>query len=209
MAEAEASGETMGRRERKKLAVRKRIVEMAAELFTRDGFAATRVAEICERADVAQKTFFNHFASKQELLRELASHALADLFAVVENARKEESSTRARLARLFAEVAERAQSAGPMNRELVAELVHAVHESRERSEHARHLHHAFGRLVGDGLAAGDITRRHDPETLTEMILGAYYVLMFNYANIDGFPIERQAAAVARFLADALAPAAEE
>jgi hypothetical protein len=84
-----------------------------------------------------------------------------------------------------------------------------VHGSRQRSEHARRLHDAFGLLVGDGLAAGDVTRRHDPETLTEMILGAYYVLVFNYANIDGFPIERQAAAAARFLADALAPAAEE
>jgi len=209
MAGPAVAGAEISRRERKKLAVRARIVETAAELFMRDGFTATRVAEICERADVAQKTFFNHFASKQELLRELASYALAELFAVVETARKEERSTRARIGRLFAEVAERAQNAGPMNRELVTELVHAVHGSRQRSEHARRLHDAFGRLVGDGLAAGDVTRRHDPETLTEMILGAYYVLVFNYANIDGFPIERQAAAASRFLADALAPAAEE
>jgi hypothetical protein len=63
--------------------------------------------------------------------------------------------------------------------------------------------------VADGLEAGDVTRRHDAETLTEMILGAYYVLMFNYANLDDFPIEKQATAVARFLGDALAPQAEE
>jgi hypothetical protein len=96
-----------------------------------------------------------------------------------------------------------------MHRELVSELAHAVHASQTGSEHARRLHAAFGELVRDGLAMGDVTRRHAPETLTEMILGAYYVLMFNYANIDGFPVERQANAAARFLADALAPRPEE
>jgi AcrR family transcriptional regulator len=207
-----AAGETPGelsRRERKKLAVRARILETAAELFDARGFVPTRVAEICERADVAHKTFFNHFASKQELLRELARYALGELLADLEIARKAERSTAARLARFFAQMAERAETAGPMHRELVTELVHAVHASHKGSEHARRLHEAFGAIVADGLAAGDVTRRHGPETLTEMILGAYYVLIFNYANIDGFPIRRQATAAARFLSDALAPAPEE
>jgi len=87
-----------------------------------------------------------------------------------------------------------------MFREVVSELVHVVHESGSRSEQARRLHDAFGAIVADGLAAGDVTRRHDAETLTEMILGAYYVLIFNYANLDDFPLVDQAVAVARFLA---------
>src|SRR5262245_20539767 len=199
----------ISRRERKKRAVRARILEVAAELFDAHGLAATRVAEICERADVAQKTFFNHFASKQELLRELARHALEGLLADVEEARKQEHSTPGRLVRFFDRVAERAEAGGAMHRELVTELAHAVHASQRGPEHARRLHDAFAALVRDGLAAGDVTRRHAPETLTEMILGAYYVLIFNYANLEGFPIRRQARAAARFLADALAPAAEE
>ena len=44
-----------------------------------------------------------------------------------------------------------------------------------------------------------------PETLTEMLLGAYYALMFNWANLDGLPDPRSAPRAARFLlADALA-----
>jgi hypothetical protein len=96
-----------------------------------------------------------------------------------------------------------------MFREVVTELVHVVHESGSRSEQARGLHDAFGAIVADGLAAGDVTRRHDAETLTEMIMGAYYVLIFNYANLDDFPLADQAAAVARFLGDALAPSSQE
>jgi AcrR family transcriptional regulator len=199
----------LSRRERRKLELRSRILEAAALLFAERGFGPTTVAEICERADVANKTFFNHFHSKHELLRELAGYALSQLLEHVEAARKEGRDTRERLSRLFAHVAEAAEEGGAMHRELVTELVHAVHESPARSEHARKLHDAFGAIVSDGLAAGDVTRRHGAETLTEMILGAYYVLMFNYANLDDFPIRRQALAAARFLADALTPSPEE
>ena len=71
---------------------------------------------------------------------------------------------------------------------------------------------AVGRIVPTTtleVAAGELTRRHDAETLTQMILGAYYVLMFSFANVDDFPIRRQARAAAEFLADALAPVQQE
>jgi AcrR family transcriptional regulator len=199
----------LSRRERRKLEVRARILEAAVELFDDRGFSATKVADICERADVAHKTFFNHFGAKQDLLRELAGYWIDQLLVDVETARKRGRSTRERLGHFFAQVADRAEEGGALHREHVTELVHAVHESAAKSEHARKLHDAFGALVRDGLEAGDVTRRHDAETLTEMILGAYYVLVFNFANLDDFPIRQQATAVARFLADALAPAPEE
>jgi len=87
----------------------------------------------------------------------------------------------------------------------MTELIHAIHESGTEPDKARRLHAAFGALVRDGLGAGDVTRRHAPETLTEMLMGAYYALMFNWANLDGYPIHEQARAAARFLADALTP----
>ena len=199
----------LGRRERRKLETRARIVGAAAELFIERGFATTKVADICDRVDIVQKTFFNYFPTKQHLLREIAQEALGELCSQIETARKEEDSTDRRLLHFFQDTAERAEQAGPMNRELLSELVHVVNESSEKSTHARKLHDAFGEIVHDGLEAGEVTRRHSPETLTEMILGAYYVLMFNYANLDGYSIQRHAKAVARFLGDALAPLAEE
>ncbi len=197
------------RRERKKVALRGRILESATALFGERGFAKTKVADICERADVAQKTFFNHFASKPELLREIAVLALDDLLVCVEEARKQEHTTAARLARFFAQVAERVAQGGAMHRELVTELVHTVHGMAEKSDHARRLHAAFDGIVRDGLAAGELTRRHAPETLTQMILGTYYVLIFDFANLADHPIRAHADAAARFLADALAAKAGE
>jgi AcrR family transcriptional regulator len=197
------------RRERKKLALRARILEAAAALFGERGFAETKVADICERADVAQKTFFNHFATKHDVLREVASASLGQVMLAVERAIKEERTTRARLARFFADAAKEMESGGAMQRELVTELVHAVHRMAEKGEHARRLHAAFEAIVREGLAAGEITRRHAPETLTQMILGTYYVLIFDFANLDDYPIRERAEAAARFLGDALAPSAGE
>ena len=199
----------LSRRERRKAEVRGRILEAALELFRERGFAEAKVADICERADVAHKTFFNHFPAKQDLVRQIAQHAIGELLVDIETARKQGRNTADRLERFFTGMAQRSLEAGPMFRAVVTELVHVVHESGSRSEQARGLHDAFAAIVSDGLAAGDVTRRHGAETLTEMILGAYYVLIFNYANLDDFPLADQATAVARFLGDALARSPQE
>jgi len=200
----------LSRRERRKRELRARIVEAAGALFAEQGYQETRVADVCERADIAQKTFFNHFPTKLDLLREIAQDGIEELLLEIEDARKAELGTGARLQRFFDTVSTHIEEAGPHNRELLVELVHLISgDAAARSQRARRLHAAFRALVEDGLAQGDVTRRHDPQALTELVLGAYYVLIFNYANLDDFPIREHAAAAARVLADALAPHPEE
>lgn len=190
------------RRERRKLEVRSRIVDAARDLFRIHGYSATRVIEICERADVAEKTFFNHFPTKQGVLGDLATSAVEELLLSIEVARKTGRSTAERLRLFFCSLADTMTAMGPPQKELVAAIVQVVHASGDTSADARKLHDAFGALVADGLEAGDVTTRHDPETLTEMIIGAYYVLTFNFVNLEGFAVRQQAESVARFLADA-------
>ena len=56
--------------ERRK-AARERIVEAAALLFGRQGFAATTTAEIARRARASEGTVFHHFPTKRALLAEV------------------------------------------------------------------------------------------------------------------------------------------
>lgn len=206
----EESGPELTRRERRKLEVHARILDAAHALFYEQGFQETRVADVCERADIAHKTFFNHFPTKLDLLREIAHAGVEELMLEIENIRKCETDTPARIHRLFDTVAAHITEAGPKNRELLVELVHLISgDAAERSEQVHRLHAGFRGIVEDGLAQGDVTRRHDPQALTETILGAYYVLIFNYANLDDFPIRERGHAAARILADALAPRPEE
>jgi len=199
------------RRRRRKLELSQRILEAAVALFDEQGFAATRVSEICERADVANKTFFNHFATKSDLLRAIAQGALDEFLANIEAARKAPGGTRERLRALFEQIADDALAAGPMHRELLAEIIHVAHESGTEGEQARRLHQAFRALVRDGRSAGDVATTHSLEIQTDMLIGAFYALMLNWANLDEYPLRRQALAAARFLADALtsAPRTEE
>ncbi len=190
------------RRERRKREVRARIAGAALELFDENGFAATTVVQICERADVAHKTFFNHFPSKQHVLRDVAQDYLDRLLVMVEEARKYPGSARARLEYFFKCVADRAEE-NPMQRELVTEVVHVAHEMGTEREQAETLRDAFGAMIREGVASGQLTRKHSIQTQTEMLLGAYYALMFNWANLEDYPLRRQARAGARLLADAL------
>jgi AcrR family transcriptional regulator len=193
----------LSRRDRRKREVHTRVLEAAVALFDEQGFAATKVADICEQADVAHKTFFNHFQSKQHLVSEIARDALEQLFTQIDEARHQPGSTRQRLHYFFSTIADNAEAAGPMHRELVTEIIHVAHEAGAHPEQAHRLHAAFGALVQDGRAAGDVTRRHDAATLTEMIIGAFYVLMFDWANLESYPLRQRALAAARFLGDAI------
>ncbi len=59
--------ETIGRRERKKLATRQAIADEAMRLFLKRGYDAVTVAEIADAADVAVSTVFKHFDSKEAI----------------------------------------------------------------------------------------------------------------------------------------------
>ncbi len=58
---------TPGLRERKKQQTRAHIAETARRLFAERGFDAVKVAEVARAADVAEKTVFNYFPTKEDL----------------------------------------------------------------------------------------------------------------------------------------------
>lgn len=63
-----AMGTTAGRRERKKRQTREAIVRAAYALFAERGFDATTISDIAEAADIAPRTFFGYFPSKEAVV---------------------------------------------------------------------------------------------------------------------------------------------
>src|SRR5919197_358663 len=59
---------TEGLRERKKRRTREAIGEAARRLFVERGFEAVPIAEIAEAAEVSEKTVFNYFPTKEDLV---------------------------------------------------------------------------------------------------------------------------------------------
>ena len=97
---------TTGRREQKKQLTRRAILKAAAEEFSVRGVTDTTVAHIMERAGLGIGTFYNYFASKDEVLLSMTTatvHALQKQAADLKERRLSATET---LAHLSATVAE-------------------------------------------------------------------------------------------------------
>ncbi len=189
------------RRQRRKREVRDRIVDAAVRMFESKGPQATKVDEICELADVAQKTFFNHFPSKQHLVGEIAATFLQEFFGDIAELRAGQKTAAKRLTALFASLADRCEEAGPMHRELVLEMIRSSHQSRHEAEQTHVIHDAFRSLLQD--CRDQLRTDQDFETLTEMVVGTFYVLMLNWVSLDEYPLRERSIAAGRFLASSL------
>jgi len=109
---------------------RERLVLAAVDLFTEQGYDATTVAQIAERAGVTKSTFFRHFPDKRELLvagQETLSRLLAEGIT-------EAPADAGPLAAVAAGLVRAADTMGPMNRELAPRLKAAVAASAELQE---------------------------------------------------------------------------
>jgi AcrR family transcriptional regulator len=76
---------TEGLRERKKQRTRQQIIEAAMGLFAEHGYHATTIADIAEAADVAPRTFFSYFPSKEAVVFHNVDRDMGSLAEVLRN----------------------------------------------------------------------------------------------------------------------------
>jgi AcrR family transcriptional regulator len=200
---ATAIPDTPSRRERRVREMHDRILESAMNLFEQRGVESVKIDDICASADIAQKTFFNHFPTKQHLVREIAEEFLNAFRELLATARTAGGTTAQQIERFFALVATEIESRGPMHRGLVMEVIRVAHDVGADAEQNRQLHDAFGALLRDGVRAGDVTTAHPVTVLSEAVAGSFITLMLNWLGTERYPFRARAAAMARFLGDAL------
>lgn len=165
---------------------RERLVVAAVDLFTEQGYDASTVAQIAERAGVTRSTFFRHFPDKREVLvagQEVLSHLLAEGIA--------QAPPGASALEAVAAGLERASSAmGPANRELGPRLRAAVAANAELQERDA--------LKSVGLAAamtGALLARGVPE-LSAHLAGELGVLAFKRGYAQWSQADHDAGALA-------------
>ncbi|AGL18509.1 TetR/AcrR family transcriptional regulator [Actinoplanes sp. N902-109] len=109
---------------------RERLVVAAVDLFAEQGYDATTVAQIAERAGVTKSTFFRHFPDKRELLvagQEILSRLLTEGIAGAPAGATPLDAVAAGLRRASAAL-------GPVNRDLAPRMKAAIASSTELQE---------------------------------------------------------------------------
>jgi len=94
-----------GRRERKKLETRQRILAAAVALFSTRGYDATTMDEIAESADVARATVFNFFVRKSDLVLAWFSDRRAEVEGRLSGIELADAGTATRLATMIRAIA--------------------------------------------------------------------------------------------------------
>jgi AcrR family transcriptional regulator len=188
------------RHERRREASRARILEAALELFRAQGLEATTIEQICERADVANRTFFNHFPARRDMVRAMAEQRVHNLHAVLADRAGEPA--RDRLVRFFDDLAAHLEASGPGYREVVGAMLAETGTGADRSSE---VYATFLALVKEGVAAGEITERHPPDTLADVVVGSLVGGIVNWSADETYAIGRGLHDVAVALADLLAP----
>jgi len=201
--EDQERGQKLNRQERRSRELHQRILDVAVELFDARGVANTRIDDICEYADVAQKTFFNHFPNKQHLFREITYGFIQDVCALVEEGRKEPGSTGKRLTHVFRRAGEEARLRGPHHRELAQEATRLSSGEGMDPVQSRSLPKAFHALLADGVSAGDVTRLQSLPFLTEAVVSVFQGVITNWAHDGHYALDEHLEEAARFLCRAI------
>jgi AcrR family transcriptional regulator len=171
----------MNRTERRKSEVRERILSAAFELFLRQCVGATTIEDVCVQADVANRTFFNHFPTRRDMVAALAERRLLNLHDTVVG--RTDYAIPARLVAVFDDIGETLVSSGDTYRELIGEMMStAGHGSRRGSR----FHDTFVELLKEGMARGEVGLRHDPDITADIVAGALSGALVNWCVDDTY-----------------------
>ena len=188
----------VNRQDRRKLEARERILQAAFDLFLSQGMRATKIEDICERADVTNRTFFNHFATRQDMIRALAEQRLLNLHDVLLDRANE--PVPARLIGVFDDIAAALVESGDTYREMIGTMLGTNASGIQRGFGP---YETFLELVKGGVARGEVSSRHDPQTLADIIVGALVGGIVNWTNDKTYSLDTGLRNLALALADLL------
>lgn len=151
---------------------RAHILAAAEECFTRAGYDATGVAEICERAGVSKGAFYHHFPTKQAVFMALFDQWLSGLDAPLRSVRSASESVPGRLldlAGLVQRVFASAAGQLPMFLEFWRQAAKEPEIWQATIEPYRRYRAAFAELIGEGVAEGSL-RPIDPDLAARLLV---------------------------------------
>ena len=192
------SEKTPSRVDRRVQEFRARVLKTAELLFIEQGVEATKIDQICEAADVAKRTLFNHFPTKADLVLALSRESVSRIVALVDEARRNGANNRERLRRLFDGLHDQTRDLGPVHPESVGAFFQVALGTSDGSEGEVRLSRAIRELIEAG-GPEDLPANVSAETFAELVLGAIYSTTLEWVHRDDYDIERHTEQIGAFL----------
>jgi AcrR family transcriptional regulator len=184
-----------------------RIKQSGIELFTDQGLDHTTIEQICERADVARRTFYKHFPSKQHL-----AHALSQSWLWEESsrlmvaAREHCPDTIGRLRYYIDGCARNFRDYAELERVLLMIAMQDIQFDNDQTLYRwTHLSDLLTAVIEEGQQRGDVTRAFDARFLGTLVAGAINTVSVSWVYERDFPVALHLAELTDFLANALRP----
>lgn len=179
-----------GLRDRKKRAVRRRIIDVAARLFAEQGLEAATMEDIAAQAEVSVGTVYNYFGSKHSLLlagmEEETAAMLEDGRAVLA---RPGSDARRAVQRLIGVYLDHLTGWDPaLLREVLAASFHRSGGAEMTAELARldeRLIEQLTMLLVGFEERGRLGSRVDPAEATLLLFSTMFMQLFMFVALDG------------------------
>jgi AcrR family transcriptional regulator len=199
---AQTTEETEGRRARRRRELHQSILATAAELFARDGYDATTVEKIAAAADIVPATFFNHFRSKEDVLREVGQDVFSRFRRLVDEQLVRDVSSIERLDGFAARSAELVRRAPEMTRRVLMAVLRTSRPGEAGAELAS-MQADFVRLLERGREARDIPDDLDVALGAEILVSVVIGAMTHWINDPAYPLEKRMRETLSLLGDRL------
>jgi AcrR family transcriptional regulator len=176
------AADPLGRRERNKLDVYRRIRDAAVELFRKQGYEATTVEEIAERADVAKGTVFNHFPRKESLLEAFAADVRVKLGEQLGPPESWTGSSRDRVVRLLLTLAKLAHDDRVVFRLMLEQTVREFWKDARKDPLTVQIQEHVRGALRDGRRRGELRPSVRIEAAARLIEAAFFTTMLEWLN---------------------------
>jgi TetR/AcrR family transcriptional regulator, cholesterol catabolism regulator len=186
-----------GRRDRNKQRIRERIYEAALELFAGNGYDATSVDAIADRADVARGTFFNHFPRKEDLIAEWGMRRRERLLAYLEESLPVDSGE-------YEHQLERCMEAlsqiNEEQRDTTPALLHAWVQTGRPLTEEPYAAEIFADVVESGRARGEFAADVNAARVGNILRDGYLGTLYRWSrDMDATPLHQELRAVLNIL----------
>lgn len=194
------------RRRGERSAMEERILASAVALFAEQGFDATTVQQVVDRAEVTKGALYHYFDAKDDLLYAIY-HALigtqtADLEEIAARGLSAAETLRAILVNVVRTTVDRLPEAKVFFRE--AHKLDAERNAAFRADRRRY-HESFRRVIADGQAGGEFAATVPPETVVQIAMGVVNQLPVWYRPDGAKTSEELGNEIADFVLAALRP----